>query len=218
MQFSISARDSANQIDRSAAQTLGLGFLATGHQVMLGTRHPSKLDAWRSSANPDGRVGHLEDAARFGQVVVLSVLGSAAEHAIRLAGAENLAGKVLIDASDPLDFSSGHPGLFVGTTDSLGERIQRVAPGARVVKALNIVLAEVMVDPTLTGGDPDMFIAGDDATAKQMVTGLLEDFGWPVIDMGGIESARWLEALSLAWVVYSQRTGSIRHAFKLVGK
>ena len=89
-----------------------------------------------------------------------------------------------------------------------------------MVKALNIVVAEVMVDPTLTGGDPDMFIAGDDATAKQVVTRLLEDFGCPVIDLGGIESARWLEALSLAWVVvvYSQQTGRTRHAFKLVGK
>lgn len=202
----------------SAAQTLGLGFLAAGHQVMLGTRDPGKLDAWRGRAGPEGRVGSFEGAARFGQVVILSVLGSAAENVIRLAGVENLAGKVLIDASDPLDFSSGRPGLFVGTTDSLGERIQRLAPEARVVKALNTVVAEVMVDPTLTGGEPDMFIAGDDATAKHVVTGLLEDFGWPVIDMGGIESARWLEALSLAWVVYSHRTGSTRHAFKLVGK
>jgi predicted dinucleotide-binding enzyme len=202
----------------SAAQTLGLGFLAAGHQVMLGTRDPGKLDLWRGGASPGGRVGHFEDAAHFGQVVILSVLGSAAEDVIRLAGVENLAGKVLIDASDPLDFSSGRPGLFVGTTDSLGERIQRLAPEARVVKALNTVVAEVMIDPTLTGGEPDMFIAGDDATAKQVVTGLLEDFGWPVIDMGGIESARWLEALSLAWVVYSHRTGRTRHAFKLVGK
>ena len=87
-----------------------------------------------------------------------------------------------------------------------------------MVKGLNTVVAEVMVDPSLTGGDPDMFIAGDSDQAKATVTELLAEFGWPVIDMGGIERARWLEAMSLAWVVYSHRTGKTRHAFKLVGK
>ena len=133
-------------------------------------------------------------------------------------GIENLTGKIVLDASDPLDFSSGRPGLFVGTTDSLGERIQRLIPEVYVVKGLNIVLADVMINPSLTGGQPDMFIAGDSDEAKQIVTNLLAEFGWPVIDMGGIESARWLEALSLAWVVYSHRTGKTHHAFKLVGK
>ena len=87
-----------------------------------------------------------------------------------------------------------------------------------MVKGLNIVLADVMVDPTLSGGEPDMFIAGDADDAKQTVTQLLEGFGWPVIDVGGIENARWLEALSLLWVVYSHRTGKTHHAFKLEGK
>jgi predicted dinucleotide-binding enzyme len=202
----------------SAAQTLGGGFLKHGHRVMLGSRDPAKLQVWRAGAGPDAHAGTFEQAARFGDLVVLSVLGSAAEDVVRLAGIESFDGKVVLDASDPLDFSSGRPGLFVGTTDSLGERIQRLLPKAHVVKGLNTVIADVMVDPTLSGGDPDMFIAGDDDGAKQTVTALLEEFGWPVIDMGGIESARWLEALSLAWVVYSHRTGKTRHAFKLVGK
>jgi len=90
----------------------------------------------------------------FGEVLVLSVRGSAAEDVVRLAGAEPFDGKVLLDASDPLDFSSGRPGLFVGTNDSLGERIQRLVSRAHVVKGLNIVAADVMVDPTLTGGGP----------------------------------------------------------------
>jgi predicted dinucleotide-binding enzyme len=137
---------------------------------------------------------------------------------IRLAGIASLNGKIVLDASDPLDFSSGRPGLFVGTTDSLGERIQRLIPNAYVVKGLNIVQAGVMINPSLTGGEPDMLIAGDSDEAKRTVTGLLREFGWPVIDMGGIESARWLEAISLAWVVYSHRTGKTHHAFKLVGK
>jgi predicted dinucleotide-binding enzyme len=149
---------------------------------------------------------------------VLSVNGRAAEDVIRLAGVGNLAAKIVLDASDPLDSSSGRPGLFVGATDSLGERIQRLIPDAYVVKGLNTVVAEVMINPRLSGGEPDMFIAGDSDEAKQTVTSLLGEFGWPMIDMGGIESARWLEALSLAWVVYSHRTGKTHHAFKLVGK
>lgn len=189
-----------------------------GHQVMIGSRDPGKLGHWRAEAGPYAHAGRLPEAVDFGEVIVLSVLGRAAEDVLRLAGPERFAGKVLIDASDPLDFSSGRPGLFVGTFDSLGERIQRLLPSARVVKALNIVLADVMVDPSLTGGDPDMFIAGDDDQAKQTVTALLEDFGWPVIDLGGIENARWLEAMSLTWVVYSHRTGKTHHAFKLIGK
>lgn len=202
----------------SAGQTLGTGFLGRGHQVMLGSRDPAKLQNWQAAAGPAARTGSFADAARFGELIVLSVLGSAAEDVLRLAGPANFDGKVLLDASDPLDFSSGRPGLFVGTTDSLGERIQRLLPQANVVKGLNTVVAEVMVDPSLTGGEPDMFIAGDSGQAKETVTSLLAEFGWPVVDMGGIESARWLEALSLAWVVYSHRTGKTHHAFKLVGK
>ncbi|HET8915964.1 MAG TPA: NAD(P)-binding domain-containing protein, partial [Propionibacteriaceae bacterium] len=201
-----------------AGQTLATGFLRHGHPVMIGSRDPSKLQDWLRHAGPQARVGTFAETADFGDLVVLSVNGRAAEDVIRLAGIENLNGKIVLDASDPLDFSSGRPGLFVGTTDSLGERIQRLIPNAYVVKGLNIVLADVMINPSLTGGEPDMFIAGDSDEAKQTVTNLLEEFGWPVVDMGGIESARWLEALSLAWVVYSHRTGKTHHAFKLVGK
>jgi 8-hydroxy-5-deazaflavin:NADPH oxidoreductase len=201
-----------------AGKTLATGFLTKGHPVMIGSRNPAKLDEWLREADPKAESGTFAEAAQFGELVVLSVNGRAAEDVIRLAGIENLTGKIVLDASDPLDFSSGRPGLFVGTTDSLGERIQRLIPDVYVVKGLNIVLADVMINPSLTGGQPDMFIAGDSDEAKQVVTNLLAEFGWPVIDMGGIESARWLEALSLAWVVYSHRTGKTHHAFKLVGK
>jgi predicted dinucleotide-binding enzyme len=201
-----------------AGQTLASGLLEKGHPVLIGSRDPAKLDGWLRHAGAGAQVGTFVEAARFGEIVVLSVLGSAAEEVIRLAGPKNLINKIVIDASDPLDFSSGRPGLFVGTTDSLGERIQRLIPDAYVVKGLNVVQADVMINPGLTGDEPDMFIAGNNAEAKQTVTQLLAEFGWPVIDMGGIESARWLEALSLAWVVYSHRTGMSHHAFKLVGK
>ena len=185
---------------------------------MIGSRTPDKLRDWLRQAGRAAQVGTFAEAAQFGELIVLSVNGRAAEDVIRLANLENFAGKIVLDASDPLDFSSGRPGLFVGTTDSLGERVQRLIPSAYVVKGLNIVQADVMINPTLTGGEPDMFIAGDSDEAKQIVTNLLEEFGWPVIDMGGIESARWLEALSLAWVVYSHRTGKTHHAFRLIGK
>jgi 8-hydroxy-5-deazaflavin:NADPH oxidoreductase len=201
-----------------AGRTLASGFLGHGHPVMIGSRDPAKMHGWPRDAGPRAQVGTFAETAQFGELVVLSVNGRAAEDVIRLAGVGNLAGKIVLDASDPLDFSSGRPGLFVGTTDSLGERIQRLIPDAYVVKGLNTVVAEVMINPRLSGGEPDMFIAGDSDEAKQTVTSLLAEFGWPVIDMGGIESARWLEALSLAWVVYSHRTGKTHHAFKLVGK
>jgi predicted dinucleotide-binding enzyme len=202
----------------SAGQTLGKGFIKLGHDVVIGTREPSKLNDWKLAAGPKAGAKSPDEAVRQGEIVIISVLGSAAETAIRNAGVDNFAGKIVIDASDPLDFSSGKPGLFVGTTDSLGERIQRLLSDAKVVKAFNTVVADVMIDPSLSGGEPDMFIAGNDHEAKSVVSGLLNDFGWPVIDMGGIESARWLEAISLAWVVYSHRTGKVNHAFKLVGK
>ena len=201
-----------------AGRTLASGFLGHGHPVMIGSRDPAKMHGWLRDAGPRAQVGTFAETAQFGELVVLSVNGRAAEDVIRLAGVGNLAGKIVLDASDPLDFSSGRPGLFVGTTDSLGERIQRLIPDAYVVKGLNTVVAEVMINPRLSGGEPDMFIAGDSDEAKQTVTSLLGEFGWPMIDMGGIESARWLEALSLAWVVYSHRTGKTHHAFKLVGK
>ncbi len=201
-----------------AGQTLAAGFLDKGHPVMIGSRDVAKLDGWLRHAGPEGQMGTFTETAEFGDVIVLSVLGSAAEEVVWLAGVENLTDKIVIDASDPLDFSSGRPGLFVGTTDSLGERIQRLIPRAYVVKGLNIVQADVMINPRLTGDEPDMFIAGDNEEAKHTVTQLLGEFGWSVIDLGGIENARWLEALSLAWVVYSHRTGKTHHAFKLVGK
>jgi 8-hydroxy-5-deazaflavin:NADPH oxidoreductase len=201
-----------------AGQTLAAGFLDKGHPVMIGSRDVAKLDGWLRHAGPEGQIGTFAETAEFGDVIVLSVLGSAAEEVVKLAGVENLTDKIVIDATDPLDFSSGRPGLFVGTTDSLGERIQRLIPRAYVVKGLNIVQADVMINPRLTGDEPDMFIAGDNEEAKHTVTQLLGEFGWSVIDLGGIENARWLEALSLAWVVYSHRTGKTHHAFKLVGK
>jgi 8-hydroxy-5-deazaflavin:NADPH oxidoreductase len=199
-----------------AGKTLAQGFHKIGQDVRLGTRKPELLLDWKRTIDTDIEVVTPAEMASWCEVLVVSVLGLAMEDALRGAGIENLVGKIVIDASDPLDFSDGQPGLFVGTTDSLGERVQRLLPNSFVVKALNIVAAEVMVNPALTGGQPDMFIAGDSDEAKEIVCDFLQQWGWSVIDMGGIRSARWLEALSLAWVVHSHRTGATKHAFALL--
>ena len=201
-----------------AGQTLATGFLDKGHPVMIGSRDSAKLEGWLRHVGPGAQVGSFAETAEFGDVVLLSVLGSAAEDVIRLAGVENLSGKIVIDASDPLDFSSGQPGLFVGTTDSLGERIQRMVPGAYVVKGLNIVQADVMINPRLTGDEPDMFIAGRQRRGQahgHSAAGRVRLAG----DRHGRHRERPLAGSpSLAWVVYSHRTGKTHHAFKLVGK
>jgi 8-hydroxy-5-deazaflavin:NADPH oxidoreductase len=201
-----------------AGQTLGRGFAARGYEVRIGTRDPAKLEAWRAEIGPAASVTSGTDCARWADLIVISIRGTAVEDVLRAAGIEHFAGKLVIDASDPLVFDAGRPGLFVGTTDSLGERVQRWLPEAKVVKALNTVFAAVMVEPTLSGGDPDLFIAGNDADAKQRVRALLGGFGWSVIDIGDIQNARWLEAMSLLWVVYHHQTGKLNHAFKLLGK
>ena len=185
-------------------RSLGLGFASHGHDVVIGTRHPDKpeLAEWKKKVGKHGSVGSFSDAAAHGEVLVLAVMGQAAEAVIDLAGPKRLEGKVLIDVTNPLDFSSGMPpGLFVGTTDSLAERIQRKVPKAKVVKAFNIVSNETMITPTMKDGTPDMIIAGNDAGAKGTVADLLREFGWgEPIDIGGIDGARWLEAWVPLWV------------------
>jgi predicted dinucleotide-binding enzyme len=185
---------------------LARGYQRHGHSVRIGTRR----------AEVDGLpTGSPAEVARAAELVVLAVRGAVAEELV--GGLRNeLDGKVLIDATNPLDASSGVPRLFVGHTDSLGERVQRAAPGARVVKAYNIVGNAVMVDPELPGGPPTMFIAGDDDAAKATVSDLLRDTGWDVADLGGIEASRYLEAMCMVWVAVGFRTGNWGHAFRLL--
>jgi predicted dinucleotide-binding enzyme len=185
---------------------LARGYRSHGHNVTIGTRK-SQVD--------DLPVGSPADVIPSADLVVLAVQGSAAVDLVSEL-AEPLDGKILIDATNPLEFSSGAPRLFVGFDDSLGERVQRAAPGAKVVKAYNTVGNPLMVDPKIDGGPPTMFLAGDDEQAKATVAGLLADTGWDVADLGGIEASRYLEPMCLAWVVYGARTNSWGHAFKLL--
>ncbi len=198
-------------------KALGNGFRALGHEVKMGSRDANNEKAVAWAKEKGASTGTFADAAKFGDIVVLALLWSGTENALRLAGPENFAGKVVIDAINPLNFpQNGPPELALGHKDSGGEQVQRWLPSARVVKAFNIVGNAHMYKPKFDGGPPDMFICGNDAAAKQTVTGILKDFGWPAIDIGGIEGSRLLEPLCILWVGYGMRTGTWHHAFKLL--
>ncbi len=190
--------------------------------MKLGSRNTKskELLAWLKDTKGKASTGSPKEAVAHGEVIVLAVLGSAVDDAIDLAGRENFDGKVVIDTTNPLDFSKGMPpGLFLGTTDSLGERIQRRLPKAKIVKCFNIVGNASMVDPNLPGGPPDMLIAGDDPAAKKKVTGILKEFGWPgSIDVGGIDGSRWLEASVPLWVRVCSAVGDWNVAWKALHK
>ena len=199
---------------------LAAGFQSRGHAVMIGSRDPGKpeLREWLSGDGAGVKAGTFEQAAVHGELLVLAVLGSAAQDAIAEAGLENFGGKVVIDAMNPLDFSAGFPPrLSVTGEDSLGERVQRTLPAAKVVKAFNTIGNPYFVDPSFSGGQPTMLIAGNDESAKRTVTDVLNDFGWSdVVDMGGIESSRELEAICIAWVKIGGARGAWDHGFKLL--
>ena len=204
-------------------RALGTGFVGLGHEVRMGSRDAANERAteWAAGAGGLASTGTFADAAAFAEVAVLATAWSGTENALRLAGPDNLAGKVVIDATNPLAFTApgGPPGLALGHTDSGGEQVQRWLPGARVVKAFNIVGNAHMVNPDFPDGPPTMFFCGDDAEAKATVAEILTAFGWPSsVDIGGIEGARLLEPMCILWVIYAFRTGRADHAFKMLRK
>jgi predicted dinucleotide-binding enzyme len=192
----------------AVGKALATGLARHGHETRIGTRK-DEVDGLP--------VGTPSEVAAESDLVILAVQGVAAvEVAGGLAG--ELTGKVLVDTTNPLEVVNGSPGMFVGHTDSLGERVQRAAPRAEVVKAYNTVGNELMVDPDLPGGPPTMFIAGDSERAKAMVADLLGATGWEVADLGGIEGSRYLEAMCVAWVRAVRGSGNPHQAFKLLGR
>lgn len=201
------------------AQTLAAGFLAHGHEVMLGTRDPAKLSDW-SAKHPKARVGSFADSSAFGEIGVLAVKGGAAEAVLKAADASrHLAGKVLIDATNPiadLPPDNGVLRFFTTLDDALMERLQRAHPAVKFVKAFNSVGAALMIDPKLPGGRPTMFICGDDAGAKATVTTLLAEVGWDTADMGVAAAARAIEPLCMLWCIPGFLRNDWVHAFKLV--
>jgi predicted dinucleotide-binding enzyme len=198
-------------------RALAKGFAGVGHDVKIGSRDPNKLADFAAGAGVHVSAGTFADAAHFGDILVLATLGVATIEAIELAGLDAFDGKVVIDTTNPLDFSRGMPPvLSIGTTDSLGEVIQRRIPRANVVKAFNTVGNALMVNPQLPGGPPDMFLCGNDDGAKKIVTQICDAFGWGVIDLGGIDASRYLEPMCLTWVLHGIRSGSWGHAFKML--
>ena len=202
-------------------QSLGSGFVSLGHQVKIGSRESGneKARAWAGKAGAKASTGTFAEAAAFADLAVLATAWSGTENAIRLANPKSLAGKVIIDATNPLVLTpNAPPALALGHTDSGGEQVQRWLPESRVVKCFNTVGHAHMVHPDFPGGPPDMFLCGNDADAKKTVSNICQAFGWPVIDIGGIEGARLLEPICILWVLYGIRTNSWNHAFKLLRK
>ena len=200
------------------ARVLASGFLTHDHEVMMGTREPAKLSKW-AAKNPTGRVGSVADAAAFGDLVVLAVKGSAAADALRSAGAENLAGKPVIDATNPIADAPPDNGVlkfFTDLDESLMERLQAEFQGARFVKAFSSVGNANMVNPRFEGGKPTMFICGNDDHAKKTVTGILDQFGWETADMGKATAARAIEPLCMLWCIPGFLRNEWSHAFKLL--
>ena len=180
-------------------------LVSLGHEVKMGSREAGneKGRRWAAAAGAGASAGTFAEAAKFGEIVFSATLGEAAIEALQAAGKENLRGKVLVDVSNPLDFSRGMPPtLFTAAAgDSLAERIQKAFPDAKVVKALNTVNASVMTDPARVHGESDLFVSGNDADAKEKVTALLRSFGWKsIVDLGDITGARGQEAYLLLWL------------------
>jgi predicted dinucleotide-binding enzyme len=200
------------------AKALAAGFLRHGHEVMLGTRGPSKLADW-GTRNPKARIGDFSKAAGFGDLVVLAVKGTAAADALRAAGAANLARKPLIDATNPIADEAPSNGVlkfFTSLDESLMERLQREFADVRFVKAFNSVGNACMVNPQFKDGKPTMFICGNDEAAKRTVSGIIDQFGWVTADMGKAEAARAIEPLCMLWCIPGFLRNDWTHAFKLL--
>ncbi|MCC6736074.1 MAG: NAD(P)-binding domain-containing protein [Bauldia sp.] len=200
-------------------RALGHGFVTLGYETKLGAREAGnpKAAEWAAAHPGLGSAGTFSEAAAFGDVVVVATLGTVLPQVAAAAGPEHFAGKVVIDTTNPLDMSRGFPpGLAISGNDSGGETLQRALPDAFVVKAFNTMNNGLMFRPHFDGGPPAMMIAGNDAAAKATVTRLLADFGWPALDLGNITSARWLEAMCIAWCMVGVATGKWDHAFQMV--
>lgn len=203
---------------------LGDGLIALKHKVKIGTREPGKRDLqqWINNHGQEkAAVGTFAEAASFGDdLIFLATLWDGAPNAIKTANVKNFTGKIVIDVTNPLDFSKGMPPkLVVGHTDSAGEIVQRLLPESKIVKALNTVGNIQMINPDFQGGPPTMFVCGNDKDAKKTVAdSILTPFGWETIDIGGIEGSRLLEPLAMLWIIYYFKTNTGNHAFKLLRK
>ncbi len=202
-------------------EVLANGFLKHGYDVMRGSRDPRKLADWKQAAGARAAVGTFAETAAYGDVIVLAVKGVAAADAVAAAGVANLAGKTVLDATNPIAEAPPVNGVlrfFTDLNESLMEKLQRQAPAARFVKAFSCVGNAMMVDPQLPGGPPTMFICGNDAGAKTEASAILAQFGWEVSDLGAVEAARAIEPLCMLWCIPGFLNNSWTHAYKVLRK
>jgi predicted dinucleotide-binding enzyme len=209
-------------------RTLGSGFVKLGHEVRMGARSADNTNAaeWAKENGSQASAGTFQAAAAFADMIVLATLGTATEEVIRSAQLNNFAAKVVLDTTNPLVLENGKPpALAFGHTDSLGERVQRLIPSAKVVKVFNTVCHGLMIHPKFEDGRPDMFLAGNDPDAKQVASELCAAWGWGTADLGGIESSRLLEPMVIAWLQFGiqsglslSTSGTWGHAFKILRK
>lgn len=200
-------------------QTLALGFIKYGHQVMIGTGSPDKLKEWLSKAGSNASLGSFNQTAAFAEVIVLAVKGTAAQKVLEIAGERNLADKTIIDATNPLAELPPVNGVlqfFTKQNDSLMEQLQKEYADANFVKAFSCVGNAFMVNPDFGGIKPTMFIAGNSESAKSIVREILDNFGWEVEDLGAAEAARAIEPLCILWCIPGFRENRWTHAFKLL--
>lgn len=198
-------------------ETLADGFLKHGYEVMRASRDPAKLGDWKKKAGANASTGTFPEAAKFGEIIVLAVKGTAAEEAVSLCGA-GLAGKVILDATNPIADAPPQGGVlsfFTSLNDSLMERLQKKAPAAKFVKAFSSVGAALMVNPRLPS-KPSMFICGNDGSAKEQARAILEEFGWETEDMGGAAAARAIEPLCILWCIPGLLKNDWMHAYKVL--
>lgn len=206
----------------NVGRVLASAFMKEGYKVMLGTRNTAKQEVvkWKKE-NEGAETGTFSETAKFGELLVLATGGSVTENAIKLAGIENFNNKTVIDATNPIAAAPPEKGIlkfFTTLDESLMERLQRMVPEAKLVKAFNSIGNAVMYKPNYQDGIPTMFICGNDMNAKNTVTAILTDFGFETEDMGGVEAARVIEPLAILWCIPGFLRNQWNHAFKLLKK
>lgn len=201
-------------------EALGTKFVQLGHQVKMGSRTANNEAAtrWAAKNGATASAGTFADAAAFAEIAFLCLKGDIELDVVRSVGPGPFGAKIVVDVSNPLDFSRGMPpSLSICNTNSLGEEVQKALPAAKVVKALNIVNCEIMADPGKAGEQPTMLICGNDTTAKSKISDLLKSMGWKdIIDLGDITKARGTEMLLPAWLALMQTLGHPNFGFKVV--
>jgi predicted dinucleotide-binding enzyme len=201
-------------------ETLGTKFVQLGHQVKMGSRSANNESAAKRAAKngANASTGTFADAADFGEMNFLCLKGDVELDVVRSVGANPFGCKIVVDVSNPLDFSHGMPpSLSICNTNSLGEEVQKALPSAKVIKTLNTVNCEIMIEPGKAGEQPSMMICGNDAEAKTKVTAILKTLGWiDIIDLGDIKKSRATEMLLPAWLSLMQTFGNPYFGFKVV--